>query len=216
MEKEIAQKLIVFQANLNAPKGQTNTFGGFNYRSAEDILKALKPLIMENNAVITLSDEIVECAGHSYIKATATITDCETGKSFSTSAFARESYDKKGMDPSQMTGATSSYARKYALNALLAIDDNKDADTNEFRYVTDAKKKEAEEEEAKRNEEIAKGLIEQVKKVKTVEELTAIWKENKKYQKIDSFRNSVALANREFQKKEAETANNNDSKEDAA
>jgi hypothetical protein len=115
------------QKELKAPKGQKNTFGNYNYRSCEDILEAVKPLL--GDAVLTIQDEIVLIGDRYYVKATATLTEDE--KSISTSAFARESLDKKGMDSAQITGATSSYARKYALNGLFCIDDTKDADTKD-------------------------------------------------------------------------------------
>lgn len=120
----LIKKLADIQKKLNAPKGQTNTFGGYKYRSCEDILMAVKPLLTD--LVITVNDEMVLVGDRIYVKATATITDGET--SISTSAFAREAVSKKGMDDAQVTGSTSSYARKYALNGLLLIDDNKDAD----------------------------------------------------------------------------------------
>jgi len=113
------------QKELKAPKGQRNTFGNYNYRSCEDILEAVKPLL--GKATLTLNDEIVLIGDRYYIKATATITDEQS--SVLVSAYARESLEKKGMDMAQITGAASSYARKYALNGLFCIDDTKDADT---------------------------------------------------------------------------------------
>ncbi len=124
----IHEKLSQIQSKLNAPKGQYNSFGKYNYRNCEDILQALKPILSEHKCHVSLSDEVVMVGNRFYIKATATITDSENN-SFSTTAFAREAESKKGMDESQVTGSTSSYARKYALNGLFAIDDNKDADT---------------------------------------------------------------------------------------
>ena len=123
----IHEKLSQIQSKLNAPKGQYNSFGKYNYRNCEDILQALKPILSEHKCHVSLSDEVVIVGNRFYIKATATITDSENN-SFSTTAFAREAESKKGMDESQVTGSTSSYARKYALNGLFAIDDNKDAD----------------------------------------------------------------------------------------
>ena len=123
----IHEKLSQIQSKLNAPKGQYNSFGKYNYRNCEDILQALKPILTEHKCHVSLSDEVVIVGNRFYIKATATITDSENN-SFSTTAFAREAESKKGMDESQVTGSTSSYARKYALNGLFAIDDNKDAD----------------------------------------------------------------------------------------
>jgi hypothetical protein len=121
------KELNTIQTQLNAPKNQRNNFGGYNYRSCEDILEALKPLLKETGCVLTLSDSIVEIGGRIYVEAVATIKN-EKGEAVSVSAYAREEESKKGMDASQITGATSSYARKYALNGLFCIDDNKDAD----------------------------------------------------------------------------------------
>lgn len=119
--------LASIQRNLKAPKNQYNKFGGYNYRSCEDILEALKPITTELGAAVTIEDEIVLVGDRFYIKATATLHYEE--ETISVSAYAREAGEKKGMDESQITGATSSYARKYALNGLFAIDDNKDADS---------------------------------------------------------------------------------------
>ena len=122
------KKLTNIQSTLKAPKGNFNSFGKYKYRSCEDILEALKPLLAEHSCVVTLSDEIVQIWERYYIKATATLLDCESGETQSTTAFAREELEKKGMDSSQITGSASSYARKYALNGLFAIDDGVDAD----------------------------------------------------------------------------------------
>lgn len=123
------------QNELKAPKSQRNNFGGYNYRSCEDILEALKPVLAQYKAAIVLSDEIVEVGGRVYVKATATIkTETET-ESVSVTAYARETEARKGMDEAQITGAASSYARKYALSGLFAIDDTKDADTMDNRAV---------------------------------------------------------------------------------
>lgn len=129
----IREKLAAVQAALKAPKGQYNSFGKYPYRSCEDILEAVKPLLKERGLALTLSDDIVECGGRIYIKATACVKDVESLETESTSAFAREPENKKGMDDSQITGTASSYARKYALNGLFCIDDTKDADTEESR-----------------------------------------------------------------------------------
>lgn len=124
------KELIDIQANLKAHKGQKNTFGNYMYRSCEDILEAVKPLLLKNNCFLTIKDEIVMLGDRFYIKATATIQN-KNGFKVETTALARESESKKGMDDSQVTGSTSSYARKYALNGLFAIDDTKDADTRD-------------------------------------------------------------------------------------
>ena len=124
---EFIEKIVAIQSELKAPKGQYNSFGKYNYRSCEDILEGVKPLLAKHGLVLTIQDSIDLIGDRFYVKATATITDGK--EELSTSAYARESLDKKGIDASQVTGATSSYARKYALNGLLAIDDTKDADT---------------------------------------------------------------------------------------
>lgn len=146
----IYEKLSAVQQELKAPKDKKNTFGGYSYRSAEGILEAVKPVLKKYGATITLSDEIVEVGGRIYVKATANFCDCDdisttswngesvtvkTSSIFAT-AYAREADTKKGMDESQITGTASSYARKYALNGLLLIDDQKDADTDEYQRQT--------------------------------------------------------------------------------
>lgn len=135
-------KLSEIQKKLKAPKNQFNDFGKYHYRSCEDILEAVKPLL--DGAVLTLSDEVVEIGGRVYVKATATLSDGDERSTVT--AFAREAENKKGMDESQITGATSSYARKYALNGMFLIDDNKDADaTNQHgKEKPDAKSLKAE------------------------------------------------------------------------
>ena len=125
----IYDKLFNIQQNLNAPKSQRNNFGNYNYRSCEDILEAVKPLLSENKCVLKLSDEIIYTGERYHVKAIATLTDIETGEKEFADGWAREEESKKGMDGSQITGASSSYARKYALNGLFCIDDNKDSDS---------------------------------------------------------------------------------------
>lgn len=127
----IVSILSAIQAELKAPKNQLNKFGGYNYRSCEDILEALKPITSKMGAAVTINDDIILVGTRFYIKATATLHF--EGESISNSAFAREPETKKGMDESQITGTASSYARKYALNGLFAIDDTKDADTMDNR-----------------------------------------------------------------------------------
>ena len=122
------KELLQIQSELKAPKGQFNDYGKYKYRSCEDILEAVKPILKKNNCTLLLTDSLVYVGERYYIKATATLVNAE-GKSVSTEAYAREEETKKGMDASQITGASSSYARKYALNGLLCIDDNKDSDT---------------------------------------------------------------------------------------
>jgi len=120
------EKVNYIQCNLNAPKNMYNAFGKYNYRNLEGILEGLKPLLAVTSLVVSIQDEIVEVGGRVYVKATATVTDGTS--SLSTTAYAREDESKKGMDLSQLTGACSSYARKYAMNGLFAIDDTVDAD----------------------------------------------------------------------------------------
>ena len=124
----IYEKLANVQASLKAPKGQYNSFGKYKYRSCEDIVESVKPLLTQNGLLLTMTDEIRHIEGRFYVAATATIIDTADGTSVMATAYAREEETKKGMDGSQVTGASSSYARKYALNGLFAIDDNKDSD----------------------------------------------------------------------------------------
>jgi hypothetical protein len=126
---KINEKLMNIQANLKAPKNQYNAFGKYKYRSCEDILEAVKPLLVENKMTLVISDSIEGVNQKNYVKATVVLTDVENGDKIESAAYAREADNKKGMDDSQITGATSSYARKYALNGLFGIDDSKDADS---------------------------------------------------------------------------------------
>ena len=135
----IYEKLLSVQFHLKAPKNQRNDFGKYNYRSCEDILEAVKPQLASAKATLTISDELVLIGERYYVKATATLHDAEGSESISNTAYAREEADKKGMDGSQITGAASSYARKYALNGLFCIDDTKDADSNEQRNEREAR-----------------------------------------------------------------------------
>ena len=128
-------KLVKIQAELKAPKNQMNAFGKYKYRSAEDIIEAVKPILFKNNCALLISDEIVQVADRVYVKATAMLID-ENNEELPIKVYgwAREEEVKKGMDAAQITGSASSYARKYALNGLFAIDDTKDADsTNEHK-----------------------------------------------------------------------------------
>ena len=142
MEKNkmgIYEKLLKVQIELKAPKNQKNSFGGYNYRSCEDILESVKPILEKNKLSMQISDELVQIGERYYIKATATLLDIEDNSTMSNTAYAREEETKKGMDGSQITGTASSYARKYCLNGLLLIDDTKDADTNEYKSESDQK-----------------------------------------------------------------------------
>ena len=141
--KEINIKLMNIQQELKAPKGQYNSFGKYAYRSCEDILEAVKPLLRKEKVVLTISDELQYIGNRYYIKATATLIDTESEATISNSAYAREEETKKGMDGSQITGASSSYARKYALNGLFGIDDNKDSDTTNIQSKEEKEDKKA-------------------------------------------------------------------------
>lgn len=142
-KKTVFERLLNVQHELKAPKGQRNNFGNYNYRSAEDILEAVKPLLTKYSLLQTITDEVVLIGDRYYIKATVTLYDAEIGVSQNVgmvsnnavmvSAYAREADQKKGMDEAQVTGSASSYARKYALNGLYAIDDTKDADTDQYQ-----------------------------------------------------------------------------------
>ena len=128
--------LLAVQRDLKAPKDMNNDFGKYKYRSAESILAAARPLCNDNGLILVMYDEVELIGDRYYIRSIAKVVDVATGTSVTASAYARESLEKKGMDSSQLTGTASSYARKYALCALFAIDDNKDADTNEYHRQT--------------------------------------------------------------------------------
>ncbi len=134
MDKTFLDKLSAIQIELKAPKGQYNSFGKYSYRSCEDILEAVKPLLSKNGLTLLLTDEPVAVGNRVYIKATARLMG--DNDVIEVTAYAREPEDKKGMDTSQVTGTASSYARKYALNGLFLIDDTKDADTDEYKKQT--------------------------------------------------------------------------------
>lgn len=144
--KSIYEKLSAIQIELKAPKSQYNKFGNYYYRSCEDILEAVKPLCNKNEVTLMIGDEIVCIEGRHYVKATAVLIDWQTGRSVQNVAYARESATKKGMDDSQVTGSTSTYARKYALNGLFNIDDTKDNDTSELKQEADTKAQKAKKE----------------------------------------------------------------------
>lgn len=129
----LGEKLCKIQQTMKAPKNLYNSFGKYNYRNAEGILEAFKPFEEELSVYLTIQDNVEQVGDRIYIKAMAMLHDCETENKISTTAYARESLEKKGMDDSQITGTASSYARKYALNGLFLLDDTKDADTDEYK-----------------------------------------------------------------------------------
>lgn len=167
MSKEFYTRLAEIQRTLNAPKNQTNTFGKYKYRSCEDILEAVKPLL--SGLFLSISDEIVLIGDRYYVRATASITDGET--THSATAMAREAADKKGMDDAQVTGATSSYARKYCLNGLFGIDDAKDADTDEHKHQQNNAKQPVQQKPAPTPEAVLKAFTEAAHTKSTLPEL---------------------------------------------
>ena len=191
------KELIKIQSELKAPKNQFNNFGKYKYRSAEDILEAVKPLTAEQGCVLTLTDDIVCIEGRFYVKATATISNSK-GQTVFVNGWAREEETKKGLDASQLTGSCSSYARKYALNGLFLIDDTKDADTDEHQKQTTAKPKKA----AKKGEkdEMKEAILADIKKMQTREDLTKIWRGYATLQKEDWFIEAVQIRGAEIGK----------------
>jgi hypothetical protein len=164
------KELVEIQSKLKAPKDNYNSFGKYKYRSAESILESVKPLLKEYGCILTVSDDIVLVGDRIYVKATATISN-EKGEYITTSAFAREAeVGKNGMDVSQVTGATSSYARKYALNGLFCIDDTKDTDTEEYQ----AQKKKAEKPKANEKSDTLLMALQEVETASSIEQLLAI------------------------------------------
>ena len=137
----VHEKLKEIQAALKAPKNLYNSYGGFSYRNAEGIYEAVKPLLNQLNMTLIINDSVQNVGTKNYIKATAYLTDCETGEQLFSCALAREAETKKGMDDSQITGTASSYARKYALNGLFLLDDTKDEDSDECREYKENKSK---------------------------------------------------------------------------
>lgn len=138
-EKKIPflERVMLAQSELKAPKNQYNRFGKFYYRSAEDVLEAVKPVNKKHDLLLTITDEVVTVGDRTYVKAIAKLLDIKGDGELVVTAYAREAFSKKGMDESQVSGTASTYARKYALNGLYLIDDNKDADTDEHRVVQD-------------------------------------------------------------------------------
>jgi hypothetical protein len=160
------------QQQLKAPKSQRNSFGNYNYRSCEDILEAVKPLLAEEKAMLLLSDELVQIGERYYVKATARFV--QDSESIEVTAYAREAEIKKGMDESQITGTASSYARKYALNGLFLIDDTKDADTDEYAKSTKSLKAVK---PSSKNGVNFQEVREKLGEIDNIDELNAYWKE---------------------------------------
>ena len=172
MNKEFIASLVKVQQGLKAPKGQYNSFAKYHYRSCEDILQAVKPLLEEHSLYIYITDEIEHSNGKTYIKATASITNGEN--TISTSALAREPETKKGMDDSQITGAASSYARKYALNGLFGIDDTEDADGKDNRKNGDGRENKS----PKGNSFNIEDVYKEIQSAKDVEQVKGIYRKH--------------------------------------
>ena len=201
--KDITRKLLNVQRDLKDPKSQRNTFGNYNYRSAEDILEAVKPLLTEQGLLMTITDMIEQVGERYYIKAKIIVTDGED--TVEVTGYARESLNKKGMDDSQITGTASSYARKYAMNGLFLIDDTKDSDSNENRTERENRAKkadvEAEREKqakiAKLNTQFENGLKAAKEKGAPMELLT----EWNKLQKVQAIKEIAKWINENTEKK---------------
>ena len=172
MSKEFYARLAEIQRTLNAPKNQYNSFGKYKYRSCEDILEGVKPLL--NGLFLSISDEVVLIGDRYYVKATATITDGDA--SHTATALAREEESKKGMDSAQVTGATSSYARKYCLNGLFGIDDSKDADTDEHKNQQASAKPQQQSKPKPSPQDVLKAFTEAAAKKATMAELQEAFK----------------------------------------
>jgi hypothetical protein len=181
------KELIAIQQELKAPKGQRNNFGNYNYRSCEDILEAVKPLLTKHNCVLTLSDEPLSIGNWVYIKATAMIKN-ESGDIIHTHAAAREADAQKGMQPAQISGSSSSYARKYALNGLFAIDDTKDDDS-----TNDGSPPKKTAVSPKKAKPVDKSIDEKIAKATSKDELRALWTNASKEQQA-----AITVRSKEF------------------
>lgn len=192
------KELVNIQKDLKAPKGQFNKFGNYKYRSAEDILEAVKPLLAANDCTLTITDDIILIGTRIYVKATATLKNGK-GEVEATTAFAREDEAKKGMDGSQVTGASSSYARKYALNGLFCIDDTKDADATNTHGKEEAAKPQTAAPTPGTEERLALALQE-INAAQSRQTLTGIWNAYKDLQGLPKFSNAVQQASMKFPK----------------
>lgn len=181
------KELNIIQSKLNAPKDLKNNFGNYFYRSCESILKALKPLLKETKCTLTTTDEVVQIGERFYVKATAMLKN-ESGGIETASAFAREPINKKGMDDSQVTGATSSYARKYALNGLFAIDDSRDSDVTNDGSIT----------VGKTDNKTLNAAIKELDKATNEAELQAVWFKYPQFANDKNFIAAYQMNNNKF------------------
>lgn len=177
----IYSKLITIQSNLKAPKGQYNNFGKYKYRSCEDILESVKPLLSQHDCALVITDDIVMLGERIYVKATAKLIS--GSEHIESSAFAREEDTKKGMDSSQVTGAASSYARKYALNGLFCIDDTKDSDTTNTGQESSERDK----------------AIKEAKSAKTIKELESVWNKYTSLKTDAAFKSLIKELKKKFE-----------------
>lgn len=194
------KELINIQSELKAPKSQFNSFGKYSYRSAEDILEAVKPLLKKYDCHLTVSDEMVQLGDRFYVKATATISKASGDGEVSVSAYAREEEVKKGMDASQITGSTSSYARKYALNGLLCIDDTKDSDSTNT-HGKEEPAKPSPKKQAPDSENLTDDLRQAKKAVglsKSSKDLMEVWKAFKNLQGVAEFKQMMTDRKKEL------------------
>ncbi len=185
------KELITIQSKLKAPKGQYNSFGKYKYRSCEDILEAVKPLCAELNCALTLSDNMCMIGGRFYVQATVTLRN-EQGQEVVTTASAREEETKKGMDGSQITGAASSYARKYALNGMFCIDDTKDSDSTNVANITTPKS-------APQPNKALVDAAREIAAAQTEAELNAIYYKYSTLQKDKTFISALSTKKKEVQ-----------------
>lgn len=190
-KKTLNEKLVLIQSELKASKDKYNSFGKYKYRSCEGILEAAKPILNKYGVSLIISDDVILIGNRYYIKATATLRCGD--EAVSNTAWAREEETKKGMDASQVTGATSSYARKYALNGLFCIDDTKDADTEEYQNQQNATPQ-------PKAAQLPDTITNAIKAATTINALSEIWKNNVAYQKIPLFVNAVSAKKKELQK----------------
>lgn len=187
------EELIKIQSKLKAPKSKYNSFGKYNYRSLEDILEAAKPLLKETKCTLVIYDDLAMMGDWHYIKSVAVLTNSQ-GETAMGVGFAREDPTKAGMSMSQITGSSSSYARKYALNGLFLIDDTKDADTDEYANETAAKAKK----ESKAKVSAVEQAIIECNAAKSRDELMRVWNANVDLQKDNSFYQAVKRKGEEF------------------
>ena len=184
------QELVTIQQKLKAPKGQYNNFGKYKYRSCEDILESVKPILTECECSLVITDDVVQVGNRIYIKATATLTNSK-GEQVQTSAMAREDEILKGMASSQVTGACSSYARKYALNGLFCIDDTKDPDATN-KHGKDEKQE---------DEESLNLALELIRNAKTTADLTQIYNECEGFRGNSKFMNALSMRRKEIERR---------------